>query len=170
MRMMIAVTDACIFIDLFDLDLIAEFFDLGFDVHTTVAVIYELYQEQQSVLLKYKTQEKLTIHNLIESDYLEISQLGFPKSLSETDKSVLYVANKLNACVLSSDKTMRNYARNNHIAYHGILWIFDQLVEDEILSKPIDVRRLQTLLATNFVFRNNLRLMQEVDKRIGHWI
>lgn len=32
----------------------------------------------------------------------------YPKSLSETDKSVLYVANKRNACVLSSDKVLRN--------------------------------------------------------------
>ena len=33
MRIKIAITDACIFIDIYDLDLIAAFFNLQFEIH-----------------------------------------------------------------------------------------------------------------------------------------
>ncbi len=45
--MKIAVTDACIFIDLIELDLISDFFQLDLPLHTTVEVINELFQEQK---------------------------------------------------------------------------------------------------------------------------
>ncbi|HOJ91746.1 MAG TPA: hypothetical protein PLH86_11630, partial [Saprospiraceae bacterium] len=89
MKTIIAVTDACIFIDLFDLGLIDSFFDLNFEIHTTAAVIFELYIVQQQVLKSFQSLQKLMIHNLKEQDYLEIYTEGYPKSLSETDKSVL---------------------------------------------------------------------------------
>ncbi|MGC3978534.1 MAG: hypothetical protein QM751_10080 [Paludibacteraceae bacterium] len=57
-----------------------------------------------------------------------------PISLSEADKSVLHVANKINACVLSSDKTLRNCAKNKGIEYHSMIWIFDKLVETSTLT------------------------------------
>ncbi|MEO7313945.1 MAG: hypothetical protein ABIW47_02085, partial [Ginsengibacter sp.] len=128
MKIKIAVTDACIFIDLYDLCLINSFFDLELEIHTTTSVYFELYEEQQQVLKAYQSVNKLIVHNLSESDFLQIHSESFPKSLSETDKSVLYVANKINACILSSDKTVRNCAKNKAIEYHGMIWIFDKLV------------------------------------------
>jgi len=65
------------------------------------------------------------VHNLQEQDFIEIYEEEYPKSLSETDKSVLHIANKINARVLSSDKTLRNCAKNKGIDYHGMIWIFD---------------------------------------------
>lgn len=46
MILKIAVTDACIFIDLFDIDLITSFFGLELEVHTTSGVYFELNNEQ----------------------------------------------------------------------------------------------------------------------------
>ena len=43
--MKLAVTDACIFIDLIELDLVSAFFQLHMELHTTVDVINELYSE-----------------------------------------------------------------------------------------------------------------------------
>jgi hypothetical protein len=37
--MRVAVTDACVFIDLIELDMIASFFQLDLELHTTVAVL-----------------------------------------------------------------------------------------------------------------------------------
>lgn len=82
------------------------------------SVLFELYSEQQQILKAYQSVDRLTVHNLQEKDYIEIHAETYPKSLSITDKSVvLHVANKLNACVLSSDKTVRNFARNKNIEY-----------------------------------------------------
>ena len=169
MKLKIAVTDACIFIDLYDLGLVAAFFNLEIEIHTTTSVYFELYPEQQQVLKAYQTVEKLLVHNLKEQDFIEIYSEEYPKSLSETDKSVLYIANKLNACVLSSDKVLRNCAKNKDIEYHGMIWIFDRLVEASLLTPNEAANKLKQIVATNFVFRNNQPLVAEIEKRLKIW-
>lgn len=169
MKIKIAVTDACIFIDLYDLGLIAPFFKLEIEIHTTSAVYYELYEEQQQVLSAYQSVEKLIVHNLDEQDFIEIHSVPYPKSLSETDKSVLHVANKLNACVLSSDKAVRNCAKNKDVEYHGMIWIFDKLLEASIITRKDAATKLKQLVSTNFIFQNNKPLVDEIQKRLKLW-
>ncbi len=169
MKLKIAVTDACIFIDLYDLGLVNSFFKLEIEIHTTTSVYFELYPEQQQLLKAYQSVDRLIVHNLKEEDFLQIHSEPYPKSLSETDKSVLHIANKLNACVLSSDKTVRNCAKNKDIEYHGMIWIFDKLVETNILSKKDAAIKLKELVATNFIFQNNQPLVAEIEMRLKIW-
>lgn len=169
MKIKIAITDACIFIDLYDLELISSFFNLEIEIHTTSAVLFELYPDQQQILKAYKSVNKLIIHNLKEDDLIEIYSGTYPKSLSETDKSVLYVANKLNACVLSSDKTLRNCAKNKGIEYHGMIWIFDKLIETNTLTKKAATQKLKLLLKMNPIYQNNMPLVTEIQKRFKLW-
>lgn len=145
------------------------FFQLDIYIHTTTSVYFELYSEQQQVLKAYQSVDRLIVHNLKGEDFLQIQSEPYPKSLSETDKSVLHVANKLNACVLSSDKTVRNCAKNKYIEYHGMIWIFDKLIEANILSKKDAADKLQQLVATNFIFQNNKPLVDEIQKRLKLW-
>lgn len=169
MNLKIAVTDACIFIDLYDLGLVTSFFQLDIEIHTTSSVYFELYSEQQQVLKAYQSVDRLFVHNLKEEDFLEIHSESYPKSLSETDKSVLHIASKLDACVLSSDKTVRNCAKNKDIEYHGMIWIFDKLVEVNILTEKEAASKLKQLVATNFIFQNNQPLVDEIEKRLTLW-
>ena len=46
-------------------------------------------------------------------------------SLSDNDKSVIFLADKLDAKVISSDKAVRNYAKSKAIDCHGMLWNFE---------------------------------------------
>ena len=170
MKFKIAVTDACIFIDLYDLDLLSSFFNLEMEVHTSSAVLFELNPELQQILKIYQSVDRLIFHNLQEEDFEAIGSEIYPKSLSATDKSVLYIANRLNVCVLSSDKVLRNCAKNKGIEYHGVLWILDKLIETSLLSKREAGAKLQLLIATNFIFRNNKQLMAEIEKRLKLWI
>lgn len=169
MKIKVAVTDACIFIDLYDLGLVHSFFNLNLEIHTTLAVLCELYLEQQHILKAYQSVGKLTVHNLQEQDFIEIHSEEYPKSLSETDKSVLHIANKINACVLSSDKILRNCARNKSIEYHGMIWIFDKFVEISVLTEKEATNKLKQLVATNFVFQNNPKLVEEIENRLKIW-
>lgn len=169
MKVKIAVTDANIFIDLYDLGLTKSFFNLELEVHTTSAVLYELYSEQQEILQAYQSVERLSVHNLQEKDFIEIYNENYPKSLSEADKSVLHIANKINACVLSSDKILRNCAKNKEIEYHGMIWIFDKFVETATLSPKEAKAKLNQLVASNFIFRNNQKLVEEIEKRLKLW-
>ncbi|MCO5293176.1 MAG: hypothetical protein M9959_15745 [Chitinophagaceae bacterium] len=169
MKVRVAVTDANIFIDLYDLGLTKSFFNLELEIHTTSAVLYELYSEQQEVLQAYQSVGMLSVHNLQEQDFIEIYNENYPKSLSEADKSVLHVANKINACVLSSDKTLRNCAKNKEIEHHGMIWIFDKFVETTVLTSKEAKAKLNQLVASNFIFRNNQKLIEEIEKRLKNW-
>jgi rRNA-processing protein FCF1 len=169
MKVKIAVTDANIFIDLYDLGLTKSFFNLELEIHTTSAVLFELYSEQQEILQAYQSVGRLEVHNLQEQDFIEIYNENYPKSLSEADKSVLHVANKVNACVLSSDKTLRNCAKNKEIEYHGMIWIFDKFVETLTLTPKEAKTKLDQLVASNFLFRNNQKLVEEIEKRLKLW-
>ncbi len=169
MKLKIAVTDANIFIDLFDVGLMDSFLNLDLEIHTTEAVFYELYSEQQGVLKSFQFAGKLTVHNLVEQDFMDIYNENYPKSLSEADKSVLHVANRLQACILSSDKTVRNYAKNKHIEYHGMIWLFDYFVETNSLSTAEARDKLSALVSANFLYRNNHKLVDEIEKRIEIW-
>ena len=167
--MRIAVTDACIFIDLLLLDLVHSFFDLDIEVHTSLDVFYELNDRQRLILSGFSTDGKLTIHTLEGSDRLAMEEFKFPRSLSEMDCIVLYLAAKMEAVVLSSDKVVRNYAKKHSIDYHGMLWIFDQLVLHDCISSSTAIAKLQQLMTSNYIYQNNVILIQEMNKRLKMW-
>ncbi|MCE7058147.1 hypothetical protein LZF95_25920 [Algoriphagus sp. AGSA1] len=167
--MKVAVTDACIFIDLIELDLVASFFKLDIQLHTTVDVVNELFPEQKQLLKAYESGKLLTIHNLGEKDLMEISKIPFPKGLSQQDKSVIYLALFLDkAMVISSDKLVRNFAANQALECHGLVWIFDELVRQEVISKEVAASMLRNLLSLNQMY-NGVLIKKEVDKRIRKW-
>lgn len=167
--MKIVVTDACIFIDLFDLRLMSHFFELQLEIHTFVDVYNELDDEQKQLLMAYKVGNKLTIHNLNSEDFELINKTIPSKTLSPPDKTVIYLADKINAIILSSDKTLRNCAKTKAIEYHGILWIFDKLIDEKIISGREASVKLIELTEINFFFKNNLELSIEINKRIKIW-
>lgn len=167
--MRIAITDACIFIDLCDLQLTVLFFNLDLEVHTSLDVMNELYEHQQQILSDYCSVGKLTAHNITESEKLKILSTPYPRSLSESDKTVLFLASKLKAMVLSSDKAVRNIAKNTSIPYHGMIWIFDQLVNSGLLSKTEASLKLKQLITTNLIYQNNKELVAEMLKRLELW-
>jgi rRNA-processing protein FCF1 len=167
--MKVAVTDACIFIDLFQLNLVNSFFELDCEFHTTIDVINELYPIQKKALSSFIEHQKLFVHAIDELERLWIFQHIKSNSLSEADKSVLYIAQKLNAIVLSSDKVLRKFAANFQLPYHGLLWIIDALVEQEKLSKLQAKEKLTILLSQNFIYQNNAKLKEEIEKRMRGW-
>lgn len=167
--MKIAVTDACIFIDLIELDLASSFFQLHVELHTTVDVINELFSDQKKILQAYEAVNKLYVHNLGEGAFSEMEKIPFPKGLSHQDKSVVYMALTLeNTIVLSSDKLVRRFAEKQGLEYHGLLWIIDELVNQGVIHKDLAGPILQKLLSINTMY-NNPTIQKEVDRRIHEW-
>ena len=170
----IAVTDACIFIDLIELQIVTPFFQLGdtplqLEIHTTLEVLDELYPEQQEILKAYEAVSILRVHTISAEDLENIRSMTFPKALSQQDKTVIYMASQLNAMVLSSDKPVRKFANKIAIEVHGMFWIFDKLVEYELLTKEMAVARIRQLMRSNLIYQNNMKLWQEANKRIKGW-
>jgi hypothetical protein len=168
--MKIVVTDACIFIDVINLNLTAKFFGLELDIHTTADIINELYQEQKQILEGYKLSSKLTVHVLTGEEQLELMEQDHPKALTPEDLSVIFIAQKLgDATVLSSDKPLRKYAKKLCVEYHGMLWILDQLVDQGSLPKPEAIERLNAWTNSNLIYRDNTEIQGEVDSRVKAW-
>ena len=167
--MNIAITDACIFIDIYELDLTNIFFSLNMNVHTSVDVFNELYLTQQYSLQLFIKEGRLMLHSLDANDRLIIQAEGYPRSLSENDKTVLHLAGKLGAMVLSSDASVRKYAKKKAVEYHGMLWIFDKLVSADLITKNVAAEKLQKLVSTNIIYQNNAELVKEMAKRIDNW-
>ncbi len=167
--MKVAVTDACIFIDLIELDLLSSFFKLHLEVNTSIDVFNELYSSQQELLTEYRSDGKLLIHNILPEDREIIAGTSFPKSLSESDKSVVFLAKKIDALILSSGKALRNYSKLNSIPYHGMLWIFDRLIESSLISGNVAVAKIRALISQNIVYQNNIELISGIERRISQW-
>ncbi len=167
--MRLAVTDACIFIDLYNLALLDQFFSLKLEIHTTIDVINEMYPAQKLSLDRFVIEKKLIVHIITENDKLIIRRHPYSRALSEADKSALHVSGTLNACILSSDNLVRKTARKYGIDCHGILWIFDQLIESGILREKEPAIRLNSLSLNNKMFQSDLKLQEEIKKRIDKW-
>lgn len=167
--MRIAVTDACIFIDLIELDLISDFFRLDLELHTTVEVVNELFTEQYQVLKAYQQVGKLIVHNLDAQDFLKIETLALPKGLSPEDKSVLYIAIGLeNGIVITSDNLVRKCTERLKLECHGLLWVIDQFVGQGICSKSSASGSLKRLMALNKMYASG-KLRKEVEDRANKW-
>lgn len=167
--MKLAITDACIFIDLCDLEIVSAFFQLAVEIHTSFDVFNELYPEQQDVLKQFQAKGQLTVHSISEQDRRIILETAYPRSLSDNDKTVLYLAKKLHAMVLSSDKTVRHFAKGHTIEHHGMIWVFDELVASSLLPAAVASTKLQQLIHTNFIYRNNAQLVSEMNTRLKKW-
>jgi predicted nucleic acid-binding protein len=168
-KVRIAITDACIFIDLLQLEIVPLFFLLDIEVHTSLDVVNELYPHQQAAFTAFENAGKLVVHNLSAKDRVAILQHSFPRSLSTSDQTVIYLAIELQALILSSDKVIRRYAKKAAIDYHGMIWIFDELVRQGLLEKPLACLKLRQLIKQNCIYQNNLEMNAELDKRIREW-
>ena len=167
--MKVAITDACIFIELHHLLLTSVFFKLDIEIHTTVDVFNELYPEQQELLKAFEAGGKLYLHLLSQEDRAAIKEKKYTGGLSENDKTVLYIAGRIGAMVLSSDKPVRKQAKKNEIEFHGMFWIFDCLVEQNLIPKILAIEKLKKLVSMNILYQNSLELNKEVEQRFERW-
>jgi hypothetical protein len=129
------VNDANILIDLVDLKLLPHFFQIECEFHTTELILAELLDEQQEALLPYIETGKLIVDLISEEDLGEIYTIHISKpALSEQDCSAFYQARRDEAALITSDNTLRKFAKKQDIEVHGHLWIFDKLVDNHIIG------------------------------------
>lgn len=106
------------------------------------------------------TVESLDYEQLSEAYNLKSEQPG----LSVPDCSVIILAKKYDAIVLSGDRLLRNKAKEFGLEYHGILWILDTLVESNKITTIIAFQKLKELM-----YNNNRLPISECNKRLEKW-
>lgn len=166
--MRIIVNDANILIDLVELALLPNFFALEADFFTTSLVFEELEVEQQHELNYYVESNELKVKEMTPDQLSAIHNIQKNKpSLSLQDCSAFYQAQIEEGVLVTSDNTLRKFAKANQLKVHGHLWVFDRMVEAETISGKLAVQKLQELCE---VVNQNLGLpQQECQERINQW-
>lgn len=165
----IVVNDTNVFIDLYEVGLLDEFFSLPWEVHTTDFVMLELQREgQHGTVARYKADKRLIVPVFEGKEIIEIGYLFQQNvnrtNLSLTDCSVWYYAKVNNYILLTGDRKLRTTSTYDGVEVHGVIYVFDCLVELDIISRQVAVERLQQLYVIN------PRLpKEEIEKRINLW-
>lgn len=163
--MKIAITDANIFIDLLTASLLDAFAALDLEIITSYEVISELYPEQQVHLNTLLENGQLAIGLVDEPSFSEWRSIYKPSNgLSYPDQTVLFLAVKNDAMILSGEKLIRKFADRWHLEAHGILWVIDQLVDKEVIRIE-----LAHIALTAIMVRNKWLPLDECNARLEKW-
>lgn len=148
----IVVSDTNIFIDLVELGILADLFYLPWQIHTTDFVMDELTDATQfDAVYSYCERGRMTVGTLTPEEVGKIFQMSSMPGckISPADFSVILYAQKANFNILTGDKRLRNYAEKEGIEVHGILFVFEALVEHRILPPALAIELLQKLKQLN---------------------
>lgn len=149
--MRVIINDANILIDLVHLDLMNEFIQLEIELKTTDFVFEELNDNQKIIIKEFINSGKIElIITEEEEDFINITTiLENSSGLSFEDCSVWYYARKLDGILLSGDGRLRKQATANGILVKGILYIFDQLLLNNLISFEYAIEKLEQLYEIN---------------------
>ena len=147
--MKVAVQDANVLIDLELAGLFDPWFLLGIETHTTDLIKEELRSGGHVLALGYFASGQVQEHGLTFEDLERVSDLEreVGSKAKFNDCSVLHLAMKLNAVLISGDKPLRNAGFARNVEVHGTLWIMDLLVEGGLITGEVACAKLEHLLS-----------------------
>ncbi len=165
----VVVSDTNILIDLVETGLLEQFFRLPYEFHMTDMVISELTDEKQRALVEHFVKErKLKVKSFSPDEMLQfldfIRTRNKGNKLHYTDLSVWYYASANDFVLLTGDGKLRKMASADGVEVHGIFFIYDRLVEMDIIPKDVASERLELLK-----IKNPRLPMAEIEKRIEDW-
>lgn len=162
----VVVSDTNIFIDLYKVKLLDEFFALNIHIHTTDLIIHELkVEEQRKKVLGY---DKLVIKRFDMREMLELvtfqHKMHDKTNVTIQDCSVWMYAQNNGYTLLTGDGKLRKVAIKEGTNVCGILYIFDRMVEEKLLTPSEACEKLQQLRQLNGRLPS-----KEIDKRMSIW-
>lgn len=167
--MKLFISDACIFLDLFELGLIDEFLSLEYEVHTSLEVLNELFPNQREQLVSHGGSQKLSVHSFKENDWLAMSAKKYPNTVCHNDKVSLYLSEKYNCILLSSDKVVRQLAKRRSIEHHALIWTVERMLENNKIIGTDAIQKITQLIKTNKIHQQNTDLINELNRRTTSW-
>jgi len=143
----VLISDANIFIDLHKSDLLPFLFRLPYEIYTTDLVLNEV-KSGQATLQLFRQSGDLKVLSATGEELAEMALLK-RKNLSLADCSVLYFAKKNGYLLLTNEKNLRKVAKMERVKYHGILYVFELFMENNIIDLPTAISTLNKLLEIN---------------------
>jgi rRNA-processing protein FCF1 len=165
----IVVNDTNVFIDLLDVGLLDEFFQLSWEIHTTDFVMFELFREgQKEAVAHFQKMNRLHVASFEPEELTRIRGLHklheSKTNVSFTDCSVWYYAKSNGYALLTGDRKLRMYSQKDDVEVRGILYVFDMLVEEKIIIPSVAAERLMRLCELNPRLPKD-----ETENRIKAW-
>ena len=147
----VVVNDTNIFIDLLSIDLLDDFFNLPISIHTNDFIISELTEPGQRKKVLYYSPERLYIKKYSPLEIAEIAafQAGCDNNVSFEDCSVWLYAKQNSYRLLTGDAKLRKSASASATVVSGILYVFDILIENKIISYTTGIEKLIELTKVN---------------------
>ena len=165
--MEVVVNDTNIFIDLYTIGLLEEFFNLPISVHTVDFVMNEITnQEQLNAINNYIDNNRLTVHSFNAKELIEVIELhnSVSGNLSITDCAVWYCAQRNNYTLLTGDRQLRDRASESKVIVKGVIYIFDLLVEHNLITAGVASEKIQELMMYNPRLPKSI-----IRERIAEW-
>lgn len=164
--MKVVVTDVSVFFDLFEIQVLPEFFALDWEIHTTDFVFNEILQaDQREVFEVFERSKCLRILRFTSEEEKQVRDFKTNLSIrSIADKTILWKALQLNATLLTCDGKLRKEAERHAIEVRGSLWVIEQLVDNGIVDTNRGISLLEALKMTN-----NRLPVELIDQLINRW-
>lgn len=140
--------DANIIIDLEVSGLLETWLELPTETHTTDFIVQQLVVGQHHEALSQVRRGAIVEHRSSAEDLEAIDQL-FQISGSGpdiNDCSVLYLAEKLDAILLTGDSALKKECRSRAVEVHGTIWILEKLVEECAVTRQEAAAKLERFL------------------------
>lgn len=147
--MKLAVTDANIFIDLIKLQILPLLFRIGMEIHTSKEIIDQLIDQQASEVNIFINKGQLNVHLFSAEEFQKILDFEAPRALEIADKSVAWLAIKMSATVLSGDAPLRKFCESKKLEVKGIIWLFDEFLQKELINTAHAIEKMEYLLRFN---------------------
>jgi len=163
--MKVAVKDANILIDLIESDLLGLWFQLKIETYVSDLVQLEIIEVDQKKVFSSFVDAGLIIVESLTSDELSLASEKREKhKISIEDASALILARKKNAVLLSGDAALRRTAIGEGLKVCGVIWVFDRLVRDQLLTPADAICKLNAMLESGSFLPKSI-----CDSRIIEW-
>jgi predicted nucleic acid-binding protein len=107
----------------------------------------------------------LTVKKLNETELEDLKRKEITSTkLTKQDVSVYAYAKELNATILTSDNRLRKEAKAKGFEVHGILWVFETMMQEKLMKPKKASEKLTELMKINTWLP-----MDECRKRIEKW-
>lgn len=149
--MNIVVCDANILIDLLQVDLFKALLKLKWEMHVPPDVVDEVQEENSDLLIQAIKSRDILVPVFTSEELFRIQDYKTRyQPLSIQDCSCLLLAEKLSAVLLAGEKKLKIIATTSHgIQVHGVLWIFEHLVGERLITPHMAHTGLSQLLKLN---------------------
>lgn len=165
----IVVSDTNILIDLIETGVLDQFFLLPVKVHTTDIVISEVKIPEQKAQLRTLIQTRCLIVKPFSSEEMTrlitfVNSRRKKSNLRIADFSVWQYAAENSYVLLTGDGNLRRLAAEDGVEVHGTIYIFDKMVEHNVLTPSLAAEKLELLYSINHRLPKS-----EIDLRIKLW-